>query len=108
MTIALTRSTGADCFTGWSPSSAHDAFFMEALELNPAGQITTVMRQVGGDGRDSGVVNGRSLKFAKRTDASQLRITWGTNLSVHAKNDKSSASCNWELRIDGKSCSKPS
>jgi len=108
MTIALTRNGGADCYTGWSATSARDAFFMEAEELNPAGQITTVMRKVKADGRDSGVVNGRSLKFDKRADASQLRLTWATNLRVRAHNNRGGAICNWELRIDGKSCAKPS
>merc|ERR1719353_588209 len=46
MTIALTRSSGADCYTGWSPSSGRDAFFMEAVELNPSGQIATAMRLI--------------------------------------------------------------
>ena len=108
MTIALTRNAGADCYTGWSASSARDAFFMEAEELNPAGQITTVMRKVVADGRDSGVVTGRSLKFDKRTDTSQLRLTWATNLRVRPHNNKGGAYCSWELQIDGKSCAKPS
>ena len=108
MTIALTRSNNADCHTGWSAVSARDAFFMEAVELNPAGQITTVMRKVAADGRDSGVVTGRSLKFDKRTDASQLRITWATNLRSRARNSKGGSHCDWELQIDQKSCSQPS
>ena len=108
MTIALTRNAGADCYTGWSATSARDAFFMEAEELNPAGQITTVMRKVKADGRDSGVVTGRSLKFDKRMDTSQLRLTWATNLRVRAHNSKGGAYCHWELQIDGKSCAKPS
>jgi hypothetical protein len=108
MTIALTRSSGADCYTGWSPTSARDAFFMEAEELNPAGQITTVMRKLAEDGRETGYVTGRTLKFDKRTAASQLRITWATNLRVRARNNKGGSHCDWDVQIDGKSCSKPS
>jgi len=81
---------------------------MEAEELNPAGQITTVMRRLGEDGRDTGVASGRVMKFDKRTDASQLRITWATNLRVRAHNNRGGAYCHWELQIDGKSCSNPS
>ena len=58
MTIALTNNGGADCYTGWSPSSARDAFFLEAEELNPKGQITTVIRRISADGRDGGWING--------------------------------------------------
>jgi hypothetical protein len=109
MTIALTRSSGADCYTGWSASGARDAFFMEALEINPAAQITTVMRKQQNDDRDSGTLSGRSLKFEKRSDASQLRITWATNLRVRRNsNSRSGAECNWEIKIDGKSCPSPS
>ena len=107
MTIALTNNGGADCYTGWS-ATARDAFFMEALELNPTGQITTVIRKLASDGRDSGVVNGRTLEFVKRADNSDLRITWATNLRARASNNKGGAICNWELRIDGRSCTKPS
>ena len=108
MTIMLTRSGGADCYTGWSASGARDAFFMEAVELNPAGQITTVMRKLSEDGRETGYVTGRTLKFDKRTAASQLRITWATNLRVRARNGRGGSHCDWDVQIDGKSCSKPS
>lgn len=50
----------------------------------------------------------RSLKFNKRDDASQLRLTWATNLRVRAKNNRGGAHCDWELRIDGASCAAPS
>ena len=109
MTIALTRKgDGTDCYTGWAPESARDAFFMEAEELNPAGQITTAMRKLAGDPLDSGVLSGRSLEFDKRTDASELRITWATNLRVTARDNKAGAHCTWEIQIDGKSCVTPS
>ena len=108
MTVALTRSGGADCYSGWSASAARDALFMEAEELDPKGQITTVMRKKLQDDADSGILSGRSLKFDKRTDASQLRMTWATNLRVRPKDKKGGAVCHWELHIDGKSCAKPS
>merc|ERR1719174_3222510 len=108
MTIMLTRSGGADCYTGWSASGARDAFFMEAVELNPSGQIATAMRLISADGRDNGYVSGRTLKFNKRTDSSQLRIAWATNLRVRARNNRGGALCDWDVRIDGRSCSNPS
>merc|ERR1719261_2354120 len=108
MTIALSRSGGADCYTGWSASGARDAFFMEAEELNPKGQIAVAMRQVGADGRENGWANNRLLTFNKKSSGSQLRLTWASNLRVRAGNNRGGAWCNWELRIDGKSCSQPS
>merc|ERR1719238_2143725 len=66
MTIGLTRNGGADCYTGWSASGARDAFFMEAEELNPQGQIAVAMRQVGADGRENGWANNRLLNFNKK------------------------------------------
>ena len=47
MTIMLWRNSGADCYTGWSASGARDAYFMEAEEINPAGQITNKMFKIG-------------------------------------------------------------
>jgi hypothetical protein len=108
MTIQLWRSGGADCYTGWSASGDRDAYYMEAEEINPQGQITSKMFNVGDDGRDTGTVNGVNLNFNKRSDDSQLRITWATNLRIRAHNNKGGVYCNWELRIDGKSCSTPS
>jgi len=108
MTIGLRRNGGADCYTGWSASGQRDAFFMEAEELNPGGQITTVMRKISADGRDRGVVNGRNLVFKKRHASSSLRITWATNLRVKTKNNSGGAHCDWDVQIDGRSCSKPS
>jgi len=108
MTIGLTRNGGADCYTGWSASGARDAFFMEAEELNPGGQITTVMRRIGNDGRDRGVVNGRNMNFKKRSASSQIRITWATNLRARNRNNNGGAHCDWEVQIDNRSCSKPS
>merc|ERR1719506_2193974 len=108
MTIALSRNGGADCYTGWSASGARDAFFMEAEELNPAGQIAIKMTTSTSDGREQGYASNRLLKFNKRSSSSHLRLTWGTNLRVRASNNRGGAWCNWELRIDGKSCSQPS
>ena len=108
MTIALTRNGGADCYTGWSSSGARDAFFMEAEELNPNGQITVAMRKNTDDARENGYLNNRILNFNKKSSSSQLRLTWATNLRVRASNNRGGAWCNWELRIDGKSCSQPS
>jgi hypothetical protein len=107
MTIQLWRNSGADCYTGWSASGARDAFFMEAEELNPQGQFTSKMFQVGDDGRDGGTVNGVNLQFDKRKDNSPLRITWSTNLRIRAHNNKGGVYCNWELRFDGRSCDAP-
>merc|ERR1711934_514288 len=106
--IYLHRNSGADCYTGWSASGARDAFFMEAEELNPNGQIAVAMRQVGADGRENGWANNRLLNFNKRSSGSQLRLTWASNLRVRSNNNRGGAWCNWELRIDGKSCSQPS
>lgn len=110
MTIALTRSSSnANCITGWSASASdRDAFFMEAEELNPAGQITSAMRKGSIDPRDDGYVVGRTLNFHKRSDSSQLRITWATNLRVKAYDNQGEGRCDWEIQIDGKSCPKPS
>ena len=108
MTIALSRNGGADCYTGWSASGARDAFFMEAEELNPAGQIAVKMTTSTSDGREQGWASNRLLKFNKKSSSSHLRLTWGTNLRVRASNNRGGAWCNWELRIDGKSCSQPS
>jgi len=66
------------------------------------------MRQVGGDGRENGWANNRLLTFTKKSSGSQLRLTWASNLRVRAGNNRGGAWCNWELRIDGKSCSQPS
>merc|ERR1712032_1728873 len=108
MTIALSRNGGADRYTGWSASGARDAFFMEAEELNPAGQIAIKMTTSTSDGREQGWASNRLLKFNKKSSSSHLRLTWGTNLRVRASNNRGGAWCNWELRIDGKSCSQPS
>ena len=108
MTISLTRNTGADCFTGWSASSSSDAFFMEAEEINPSGQITSVLRADDRDSRKSGLVSGRKLVIDKRTEKSELRITWNTNLHVGATDRTDEAHCDWEVLIDGISCSNPS
>jgi len=107
MTIQLWRGGGSDCYTGWSASGARDAFYMEAEEINPNGQFTSRMFTVGDDGRDGGTVNGVNLGFDKRVDNSQLRITWSTNLRIRAHNQKGGVYCNWELRIDGRSCEAP-
>jgi len=63
---------------------------------------------LGADGRDAGWVSGRKLTFKKASSGSHLRFTWGTNLRVRAKNNSGGAWCNWELRVDGKSCGNPS
>jgi hypothetical protein len=107
MTIYLWRSGGADCHTGWSASSDRDAFFMEAEEINPKGQFTSKMFNVGDDGRDTGEVNHVNLQFDKRMDNSHLRITWATNLRTRAHNNRGGVECYWELQIDGKSCPSP-
>merc|ERR1712019_324090 len=90
-----------------SASGARDAFYMEAEEINPKGQFTSRMFTVGDDGRDGGTVSGVNLAFDKRKDDSQLRITWATNLRIRAHNNKGGVYCNWELRIDGRSCEAP-
>merc|ERR1719181_1812854 len=66
------------------------------------------MKSLGADGRDAGWVTGRKLTFKKASSGSHLRFTWGTNLRVRAKNNSGGAWCNWELRVDGKSCGNPS
>ena len=108
MTIGISGNSGADCYTGWSASGARDAFFMEAEELNPKGQITVAMRTSPADGRDQGWATNRLLKFVKKSASSHLRLTWASNLRVRAHNKKGGAWCHWELRIDGKSCTQPS
>ena len=106
MTIALSRKdSGADCATGWIGSTEKGAFFMEVEELNPAGQIATLMNSMIGT-VDNGVLP-HLLKYDKRTDTSQLRITWATNLRVQQSKSNISQ-CNWEVLIDGESCEKPS
>merc|ERR1712032_1301065 len=106
MTIMLWRNGGADCYTGWAANGG--SFFMEAEEINPAGQFTHKMFAVGDDGRDGGRLSGVNLKFDKRTDAGHLRITWATNLRTRAHNNRGGAQCYWEVQIDSKSCTKPS
>jgi hypothetical protein len=108
MTIYLWRSSGADCYTGWSASGERDAYFMEAEEINPKGQFTSKMFNVGDDGRDGGTLNGVNLGFDKRSADTHLRITWSTNLRTRAHNNRGGVECYWELRIDGKSCPAPS
>lgn len=109
MSIRLSRSSSdADCYTGWSADGARDAFYMEAEEMNPDGQVYSVMRWPGADGRDNGLINTRVLPFVKRSATSDIRITWGTNLRSKPKNEKGGSECNWEVLIDGKSCGSPS
>ena len=112
MTIALARSSSADCYTGWFPDDKGGTFFMEAQELNDRddSQIKTEMRELAGDDTDTGYVTGRKLTFTKKTEDSQIRITWATNLRVRPKDpnpELRGGECHWEIRIDGQSCAKP-
>lgn len=98
--------SGADCMTGWDGNGGKDAFFMEANEINPKGKLTSKMFPNQADGRDSGLANGRTFTFNKVSGTSEIRVMWDTNLRVYSSSH--TVACNWEILIDGQSCTSPS
>ncbi|CAL1164482.1 unnamed protein product [Cladocopium goreaui] len=53
-----------------------------------------------GDGKDAGAINGRELKFYKKSANSGLRFFYSDNFRVYGSHSAS----RWELKIDGATC----
>jgi len=56
-----------------------------------------------GDGKDSGTISGRTVKFYKKSASSGLRFLYSDNFRVYTPGANSAAS-RWEILVDGKSC----
>eukprot|EP00497_Spongosphaera_streptacantha_P003414 TRINITY_DN40_c0_g1_i1.p1 TRINITY_DN40_c0_g1~~TRINITY_DN40_c0_g1_i1.p1 ORF type:complete len:562 (-),score=131.71 TRINITY_DN40_c0_g1_i1:146-1831(-) len=106
MTVYLADNNSGDCSTGWDANSSKDAFFLEAVELKPEYPMMSYKMFSGSSqSADTGLVPGRVFDFEKVHAATDVRVTWSTNLRV--KNDAASSHCSWEILIDGKSCASP-
>lgn len=89
-----------DAYTGngWGKGAA---WHLEAQEIPADYQLYHFKSGAGGDGRSSGVVNGRTLKFKKLYKDSRLRLFYSDNLRT---NSHTTASCRWTIRVDGQAC----
>jgi hypothetical protein len=58
------------------------------------------------DGTDNGYVSGRTLNFTKTQAATGIRISYVDNLRTYFSG-LGGVACQWELRIDGASCTSP-
>ena len=76
-----------------------------ALDVN--GQLIRKIARVHGNGPNESTANGaiasRLLQYTKTQDATGLRVAWGDNLRCLGV----SVSCEWEIKIDGASCTTP-
>ena len=95
LTVAISSDSGSDCYTGWT-----GRFYLEAQEVMPTNPFLHYADGVGVDGRDNGLVQGRTLTFSKAADDSVLRILYMDNF----RNVGNGGSCFWEVLIDGASC----
>jgi len=75
--------------------------------LDVTGQLIRRIARAHGNGPTehigSGAIATRHLQYVKTQDATGLRIVWGDNLRCQGSN----VSCEWEIRIDGASCTAP-
>jgi len=60
-------------------------------------------KYTGGDGRDHGYVNHRSLRFHKKVTSSSVRLMYYDNMRVY-QHRRHGASCRWEIRVDHRHC----
>ena len=75
---------------------------MDAREIpSDSGLIYGITGHGPGDGRDSGMVDGRVLYIDKKSSDTSLRLLYQDNFRVHL----SGKACSWEIKVDGKSCS---
>jgi hypothetical protein len=76
-----------------------------ALDVN--GQLIRKIARAHGVGPNDATANGaiasRVLQHTKSQDATGLRITWHDNLRCM----RDGASCEWEIKVDGASCTNP-
>lgn len=76
-----------------------------ALDVN--GQVIRKIARVHGNGPNDGTANGaiatRLLQYTKTQDATGLRMVWGDNARCFG----TTVSCEWEIKIDGASCTMP-
>ena len=75
---------------------------MDAREIpSDSGLVYGITGHGPGDGRDSGMVDGRVLYIDKKSSDTSLRLLYQDNFRVHL----SGKACSWEIKVDGKSCS---
>jgi hypothetical protein len=76
-----------------------------ALDVN--GQVIRKIARAHGNGPSDQTSNGalasRLLQYTKSQDATALRITWSDNIRCYV----GEGSCEWEIKVDGSSCTSP-
>jgi hypothetical protein len=117
ITIAVTRSSGADCHTGWTPGPRVMHALIEVQEGRAVGGGGGGPPQGGGNGakltvarltkKNSGyggdavaAIPGRKLAFKKKLGNSVVKVTYAETLRVYGNGKW----CRWTIRIDGKDC----
>lgn len=75
----------------------------DAIELLEAYSEVTWFKKRARNTTQSGTLTDRSLTFTKAEDDTDLWITWFDNLRVTG----GSLSCQWEILVDGETCSVP-
>jgi len=99
-TPGYTSAGRHDAYTG-NGFGKNAAWHLEAQEIPADYQLYHFKSGAGPDGRSSGVVNGRTLKFKKLYKDSRLRLFYSDNLRSYSG---SYASCRWTIRVDGQAC----
>jgi hypothetical protein len=90
--------SGSDCYTGWTSKSS---WVLEGREIHPAKDLWFSKEGHGPqDGRDAGVIKGRTFEFTKKQSSSRMMLTYNDNLRVYGHNK----ACRWEIFVDGRSC----
>lgn len=78
-----------------------------SVALDVRGQmIRTIIRAHGIgpiDETSNGALSSRLLQYTKSQDATALRISWTDNIRCYVNE----GSCEWEIKIDGSSCTNP-
>jgi hypothetical protein len=92
----------------WSTGDTLQATDLNGNFTNLQNQITyrTIARADGsaaGDGTPNGAIPSRLIQYTKTQDATALRFTWNDNRRCAG----TSVSCEWEIKIDGRSCAMP-
>merc|ERR1711998_499844 len=76
--------SGSDCYTGWTAKSS---WLLETREIHPAKDLWFSKEGHGPqDGRDAGVITGRTFEFTKKHSSSRMMLTYNDNLRVYGQN----------------------
>lgn len=97
----------ADLNTAIDFARAYDfnlVFTLELLHDFRDPQMKQIIGPIGttGDDTDGGIPKGRSVKFTKTLDSTDLKVYYHDNAGVRGNNKW----CRWELQINGKNCAE--